>query len=178
MVQFSANDDSLNAAGGNLRDPQSSKSSAGVLRRGTFDVQSANQMLPLVERIVSDLMILSTELEQQRAQILGIESLPKPTNLVAFADELTAIKEAFNTDRQRLESCQRELSSLGVTVDSLEHGAIDFPAFINRRPVMLCWKVGEPKVTHWHHPDEGFQQRCQIADLCVDIEPSVVPKRS
>ena len=160
MVQFSTNDDPLDASGGRLRSRTTSDVSAENARWGTFTVQSANQMLPLVERIVLDLMSLSRELEQQGAQIRSIEFLPKPTNLAAFADELSAIKESFNTDRQRLESCHRELSSLGVRIDSLKDGAIDFPAFLSRRPVLLCWKVGESAVSHWHHPEENFLDRC------------------
>ncbi|MGV3485454.1 MAG: DUF2203 domain-containing protein [Planctomycetaceae bacterium] len=176
MVQFSANDDSLNAAGGRLRDTQ--PHSANAPRRGTFDVASANQMLPLVEQIVGDLMALSKELDQQKAQIAVLDQLPKPSKLIAFSEELSAIKESFGTDRQRLESCQRELASLGVKIDSLEDGAIDFPAYINRQPVMLCWKLGEPSVGHWHYPNEGFQHRCKIAGQSVDSEPSAVAKRS
>ena len=176
MVQFSANDDSLNAPGGvRATSPQPNP---GATRRGTFDVASANQMLPLVEQIVVDLMTLSKELKQQDAQLSVLDALPKPTNLAAFVEELSAMKESFGTDRQRLESCQRELASLGVTVDSVEHGAIDFPAFINRRPVMLCWKLGEAAVAHWHYPNEGFQQRCQINGLSVDSGPSSVATRS
>jgi len=173
MVQFSTNDDPLDAAGGRVRRHATSDGSE-TNRWGTFTVQSANQMLPLVERIVLDLIGLSRELEQQGAQIRGIEHLPNPSNLAAFADELSAIKESFSTDRQRLESCYRELSSLGVKVDSLQDGAIDFPGFLNRRPVLLCWKVGEPAVTHWHHPDECFPSRRVIGDHSFDAAQSSV----
>lgn len=173
MVQFSANDDPLEAPGEGLMGREG-KSSNDLVRHGAFTVQSANQMLPLIERIMVDLMSLSTEMELQAAQIRGIDHLPKPTNLAAFSDELAAIKEAFNTDRQRLESCQRELTSLGVKIDSLKDGAIDFPAFLNRRPVMLCWKVGESSVSHWHHTGENFQQRREIADHCFDTSPPIV----
>ena len=91
MVQFSTNDDPLDT-------PKERLASRGTIEAtenaswGTFTVQSANQTLPLVEKIVLDLMSRSRELEQQGAQIRCIERLPKPTNLAAFADELDAIK--------------------------------------------------------------------------------------
>ena len=175
MVQFSTNDDPLDAPEGRLGNRGLIEATENA-SWGTFTVQSANQTLPLVERIVLDLMGLSRELELQGPQIQGIECLPKPTNLAAFADELDAIKESFNTDRQRLESCHRELLALGVKIDSLRDGVIDFPAFVNRRPVLLCWKVGEPAVTHWHHPAENFLNRREIADNCFEIAPSSVAK--
>jgi hypothetical protein len=130
--------------------------------------------LPLVTRIVSDLISLSRDLDQQGEQIRGIESLPTPNKITAFADELKAIKESFSTDRQRLASCHRELDSLGVVIDSLPMGIIDFPAFLNRRPVMLCWKLGEVSVSHWHCMDESFEQRREIAGHCFDASPPSV----
>jgi len=174
MVQFSANDDSLNGPNGGLcgKRPMSSSRSEPD---GVFTVRTANQMLPLVTRIVSDLISRSRDLEQQGEQIRGIESLPSPNKMPAFSDELKAIKESFSTDRQRLASCHRELESLGVVIDSLPEGAIDFPAYLNRCPVMLCWKLGESSVTHWHHIDESFTQRREISGHCFDaVPPSVV----
>ncbi len=176
MVQFSTNDDSLDAPRERPCDAQP-KAFPGDPHREVFSVQSATLMLPLIQRIVLDLITLAKELKQQAAQIRGLERLPKPTNLIAFAEELAAIKESFSTDRQRLESCQRELLSLGVKIDSLEDGIIDFPAMIDRRPVMLCWKVGEPKVTHWHGAEEGFSQRSEIIDDCIDTVPTVIAQR-
>jgi hypothetical protein len=171
MVQFSANDDPPHGRDGGFR----AKLPVGSIRYDSFTVASANQMLPLLTRIVSDLIALSVDLEQQNEQIRGIESLPTPNKIAAFSDELNAIKESFSTDRQRLVSCHRELSSLGVKIDSLTQGAIDFPAFLNRRPVMLCWKLGEAAVTHWHHLNESFEQRREIAGHCFDpVPPSVV----
>jgi hypothetical protein len=177
MVQFSSDDDSRETLDSDL--PRSLASGASLdSRRGEFTLQSANQMLPLVERIVRDMISVAQDLSEQDAQIRGLERLPKPTNLPAFTDELTAMKESFQTDRQRLESCQRELDSLGVKVESLADGVIDFPASINRRPVMLCWKLGEPRVAYWHLPEEGFQKRREVGEeLLGAMEPPSVINR-
>lgn len=174
MVQFSAKDDPQSGPGGGLRDVNS-KPSLGVGSGETFTVKAANQMLPLITRIVADLMTLSVDLEEQSEQIRGIESLPTPNKISAFADELKAIKESFSADRQRLVACHRELFSLGVKIDSLSEGVIDFPAFLNRRPVMLCWKLGEATVTHWHQINESYKHRREIGAHCFDpAPPSVV----
>jgi hypothetical protein len=52
-----------------------------------------------------------------------------------------------------------ELVGEGVLVTDLKHGMLDFPALLAGRPVMLCWRVGEPGVLFWHEPDQGFDRR-------------------
>jgi len=36
---------------------------------------------------------------------------------------------------------------------------LDFPAYRDGRPVLLCWKVGEVSVRFWHEPGQGFDRR-------------------
>jgi hypothetical protein len=52
-----------------------------------------------------------------------------------------------------------ELEDLGVKVRDLDYGAVDFPADRYGEKVMLCWRYGEPEVSYWHKPDEGFNAR-------------------
>ncbi len=167
MVQFSTNDESSGAPSARLG-PSFDEGISHDGRTASFTIESANQMLPLVGRIASDLVMLSRDLAQQDPQIRGIERLPSPTKLPAFVDELNAIKESFNTERQRLESCHRELLSLGLRIDSLELGIFDFPAMMDLRPVLLCWQIGEPTVAHWHDWTENHQHRRPIEDQPFD----------
>jgi hypothetical protein len=55
--------------------------------------------------------------------------------------------------------CVSELASIGVQVKGIEEGLVDFPARHGGDDVLLCWKVGEPEVAHWHGPEEGFAGR-------------------
>jgi len=174
MVQFSAAGDPEKESENRFSDRHPvalRKSGSGRI----FTVQSANQMLPLLTRIASDMISLARDLNDQNAQIVSMEALAKPIKISAFADEIDAIKEAFATDRLRLASCHRELESLGVTIDSLDAGVFDFPAFQNCRPVLLCWKMGELEVSHWHAVNENFGDRREISGHCFDaVPPSVV----
>ncbi|MEX0979285.1 MAG: DUF2203 family protein, partial [Pirellulales bacterium] len=38
-------------------------------------------------------------------------------------------------------------------------GLVDFPCRMDGRIVFLCWKLGEPEVTHWHELDSGYAGR-------------------
>jgi hypothetical protein len=52
-----------------------------------------------------------------------------------------------------------EIDSIGVQVKDLEQGLLDFPYVMDGKTVLLCWKLGEPAITHWHTEEEGFAGR-------------------
>jgi hypothetical protein len=127
-----------------------------------FTVDSANRLLPLVSRIAQDLVSLSRNREHDAAQIRGIEMLPRKSDIRSFSEELDCVKESFRADGERLVEVRKELQQLGVLVDSLQHGAFDFPAFKDRRPIRLCWQIGESEIGFWHDVDESFNERRPI----------------
>lgn len=52
-----------------------------------------------------------------------------------------------------------EMEDLGLVVRDIDFGLVDFPARRFGEKVFLCWRVGEPDVSYWHRPDEGFPGR-------------------
>ena len=55
-----------------------------------------------------------------------------------------------------------EINAIGVQVKDLDIGLLDFPCEVEGRIVLLCWKMGEQSITHWHGTDEGFAGRKPI----------------
>src|SRR5262245_29969539 len=51
------------------------------------------------------------------------------------------------------------LRGAGVRVKDPAAGLLDFPARRAGRVVFLCWRVGEPSLSHWHEADAGFAGR-------------------
>jgi hypothetical protein len=171
MVQFSSEDESATEAD---RAPGEGSSSGGrgmADSGGTggtgrvFTVESANRILPLVARIAQDFVALSRSLEIEAAQIRGIDLLPRKSDIRSFNEELDCVKEAFRVENERLAEVRAELQQLGVIVDSIEHGAFDFPARRDRRPIQLCWQIGESEIKYWHAVDESYRDRRPIAEL-------------
>jgi hypothetical protein len=52
-----------------------------------------------------------------------------------------------------------EIDAIGVQVKDLEAGLLDFPCRIDDEVVLLCWRMGEPAIEHWHTMEAGFQGR-------------------
>ena len=63
---------------------------------------------------------------------------------------------------QRAKDALAEIDSIGVQVKDLDIGLLDFPCEVEGRIVLLCWKLGETGITHWHGTDEGFAGRKPI----------------
>ena len=124
------------------------------MERRTFTVEQANRMLPLVRRIVEDLVVAHGAWQQSVGQF----EIASSSNV--------ADAERFQRETERLareiDGYLRELAELGVEVKGFEQGLIDFPSEFNGRPVYLCWKLGETSVAHWHDVDAGFAGHKQL----------------
>ena len=63
---------------------------------------------------------------------------------------------------QRAKDAVAEIHATGVQVKDIDIGLLDFPCKVEGEIVLLCWKLGEAKITHWHSPEEGFAGRKPI----------------
>jgi hypothetical protein len=132
--------------------------------RKTFTVASANRMLPLVRRIVSDAVrdYLRWQETVRQFEIASLKS---------SADRPDATAEALQREAAQLardiEGYIAEATDLGVMVKGLDTGLVDFPGEIDGRPVLLCWQLGEDKVRYWHEEDAGFAGRQPLPRLQV-----------
>jgi hypothetical protein len=65
----------------------------------------------------------------------------------------------IETHTQRMRETVAEIDSIGVQVKDLETGLLDFPFRLDDEIVLLCWRLGETTIEHWHTVEAGFQGR-------------------
>ena len=118
-----------------------------------FSVDDANRMLPLVGRIVSDIVSLSEEMDKRQDRLDAL------SGEVSDIEALSQIQQEIDADESRLEEYVAELVKLGVELQDAVIGEVDFPIRIEGREAYLCWRLGEPEVAHWHWEDTGFESR-------------------
>lgn len=77
--------------------------------------------------------------------------------------------------KTRRDSAEGELNrsieaihGLGVQVKDLDSGLIDFPTLYRGREVLLCFRLGEPGIAHWHEVEAGFRGRRPIDRDFID----------
>jgi len=73
---------------------------------------------------------------------------------------------------QRVKDALAEIDATGVQVKDLDIGLLDFPCEVEGRTVLLCWKLGEKSITHWHGVSEGFAGRKPIDERIAKAKRS------
>ena len=63
---------------------------------------------------------------------------------------------------QQVKDALAEIDASGVQVKDLDIGLLDFPCRVGDQVILLCWKLGEKSITHWHGLEEGFKGRKPI----------------
>lgn len=123
--------------------------------RRRFTLQEANRSLPLVTRVVRD--IVNTHDRAMRLQD-KLEESPA-------SKEAAGVQEQFRSELERLQEYVEELEMIGVDLKDYETGLVDFPGRHQGREIFLCWKLGEEKVDHWHELHTGYNGRQPISAL-------------
>lgn len=129
-----------------------------------FTVDLANRTLPLVRRIVEDVVAGQRRWQEMMAEldVLSVEArsdLPDP--------RIVALERKAQLLADELDAFQEELEVLGIQLKDRRIGLIDFPSELDGRRVLLCWRLGEPAVQFWHDEDAGFAGRQPLSPTLV-----------
>lgn len=129
-----------------------------------FTVDQANRTLPLVRKIVQDVVAFHRRWRETILELDLAVSTARPEASRGSALELEQKAQGIARD---LEACQRELDELGIQLKDPRLGLVDFPSEILGRPMLLCWRLGEPEVRFWHETDAGFSGRQPLSPELV-----------
>jgi hypothetical protein len=122
-----------------------------------FTVDEANRTLPLVRRIVHDLM---TEHQAWRESLARFELVSAGAGLArGSVAEADALQREVAAHAGAIERYLDELEAVGCLFKGFEAGLVDFYSLRADRLVFLCWREGEDRITHWHELDRGFAGR-------------------
>ena len=126
-----------------------------------FTVAQATSTLPLVRRIVEDLVVTVGRWQERiREYELAAASVSADGDVRATELEREAVQLAGEVD-----GFVAELGLLGIEVKDYAQGLIDFPSEREGQPIYLCWRLGEPAVLFWHEVDAGFAGRRPLDPL-------------
>ena len=110
-----------------------------------FTPQEANQTLPLVKKVVEDILNLGHQLRALSAKI-GADAQDDP-EIIRLMDQLEELFE--------------ELESIGCSYKdwNFSVGLVDFPTKIHGNEVMLCWRSDENEIRYYHDAEAGYAGR-------------------
>jgi hypothetical protein len=110
-----------------------------------FTPSEAKKTLPLVSKIVKDILDTSREM-RLIADEIG-EKVENDPRIQKLADNV--------------ESFMQELEEIGCFFKDWNFliGLIDFPAIIDGKEVYLCWRSDEDDILYYHEMETGFAGR-------------------
>jgi hypothetical protein len=124
-----------------------------------FTLEEANRALEAVRPLTAELV------DQQRALVAAQARRAELAERISGngggipPSELAEATEELEQAAASVARCVQEITALGGQVKDLEEGLVDFPARRGEEVVLLCWKLGEDEVGHWHGAEEGFAGR-------------------
>ncbi len=129
----------------------------------SFTLEEAQGLLPVLETLLKGTL----EGKQRIASIDGeFQELSHRIFLEGGVLLRVAYWSARKSEResaaQGLRDSLAEIDAIGVQVKDLDIGLLDFPCQVGDQILLLCWKLGEPRITHWHGTEEGFAGRKPI----------------
>jgi len=110
-----------------------------------FTPEEAHRTLPLVRKIVEDIINTSREIRLLTEDKDGvIESDPQVRKLL-----------------NELNGFMAELEEIGCFYKdwNFSIGLVDFPAIINGQEVFLCWRTDEDSIQYYHEIEAGYAGR-------------------
>src|ERR1700759_5017411 len=105
-----------------------------------FTVEQANRTLPLVRKIVEDVVRQHRRWRETILELDLVTSTNPPDDVVSRAEELERTAQVLSRE---LDGFQRELNALGIQLKDPRLGLVDFPSEVDGRTVLLCWRFGE-----------------------------------
>ena len=125
-------------------------------RKRHFTLTEANRALPLVRRVVRDVV----RTHEEATMLHGRLEHRLPT---AERDDVQA---ALERAVDRLGDLIEELKSIGCELKDYRIGLIDFVGTHRGRDIYLCWRLGEPSIQHWHelHAGAAGRQPVELLD--------------
>ena len=120
-----------------------------------FTLDAANSTLPLVSRIIADVVRVHTEMLKLNAEANKLAEEGRSVRAEEIRDRILDLAE-------NVESFVAELDGIGCVCKDHRAGLVDYPARMGNRIVFLCWRLGEKQIKFWHELESGFSGRKSV----------------
>ncbi|KIL37507.1 cell division protein DivIVA [Cohnella kolymensis] len=132
----------------------------------TFTLNEANALLPEIKENLLKLQAMVGAIEARHSDLQKKKAMYKqsPVSTGAGKDDFFKEESALDFMRMEAELLLSNFARKGVQLKMIDPGLIDFPAVWDGNDVLLCWKQGEERITHYHGWNDGFMGRKPIPE--------------
>lgn len=129
----------------------------------TFTLDEAHLLLPVLESLLKQAIQAKKLIEQLDKEFQDLNhKIFLVGGLLINIAKVAARKAEREKAIQMIKDTLSEIDATGVQVKDLDIGLLDFPCIVDDGMILLCWKLGEDKIAHWHSLEEGFKGRKPI----------------
>ena len=129
----------------------------------TFTLPEANRTLPLVKRIVADILQVYPQWKDLVAQYELIAAQARPE--WGESQQQLDLKSQIDVHAGKINGFLSELGQIGCEFKDFDRGLVDFHGRLEEREILWCWKFGEERITFWHELEAGFNGRQPLPEV-------------
>jgi hypothetical protein len=118
-----------------------------------LNLNTANRMLPLVRRVVDDILIDLKAIDRLQPEQDRLDRHKRDLVWVERQRRYQVHEEIAGAERH-LQHAIEELQTLGVTLLEADTGRVGFPTLVNDRKAYFSWRPGEEGLSSWHFAEE------------------------
>lgn len=126
----------------------------------TFTIDEAQSLLPVLESLLKRAIEGKRAAQEVEAKLTELgRRIYLAGGMRVNVAEAGRMRTEMEGHLQIVKESISEIDAIGVQVKDLDSGLLDFPCRIDDEVVLLCWRMGESAIEHWHTIEAGFQGR-------------------
>jgi len=126
----------------------------------TFTLDEAQSLLPVLESLLKRAIEGKRSAEETESRLSDMaRRICISGGMRVDVNRVSKLRAEMEAQVQLARESIAEIDSIGVQVKDIETGLLDFPCRLDDQVVLLCWRMGEPAIEHWHTVDSGIKDR-------------------
>lgn len=126
----------------------------------TFTFDEAQSLLPVLEALLKRAIAGKAAAEEVEGRLSELNRrIYLSGGMKVDVGAVARDRAEMELHQERVRESITEIDSIGVQVKDLEAGLLDFPFKLEDQVVLLCWRMGETAIEHWHTMESGFKGR-------------------
>jgi len=126
----------------------------------TFTLDEAQSLLPVLESLLKRAIEGKRSAQEAESGLNGLaQRIYLSGGMRVNSSVVAKLRSEMECHLQQVRESIAEIDAIGAQVKDLDSGLLDFPCRVDDQVVLLCWRMGEPAIEHWHTLEAGFKGR-------------------
>ncbi len=126
----------------------------------TFTLDEAQSLLPVLEALLKRAIDGKRDAEEMESELSDLSRrIYLSGGMKVDLPQVARQRAEMEGHLDRVRESIAEIDSIGVQVKDIESGLLDFPFRLDEDIVLLCWRMGETAIEHWHTLESGVKGR-------------------